>query len=190
MIRLNQAMLSLLTFGMAIHLAAQSSRAKATAVTPQTYVQSFYDWYVPWAEHADWQEVWLQLKSKKQWRFSPELTRALDEDYLAQSKNPDTIVGLDGDPFLNSQDPFFRYVAGAVRKNGDHILVDVHSIRDGKRWPKPDVICELDQFNGRFRFVNFLWPEGGNLMNTLRLLREGRAKSATTMTPKSSASSP
>jgi hypothetical protein len=47
----------------------------------------------------------LAIKTKSS-VFSPQLALALKEDSAAQAKAEGEIVGLDFDPFLNSQDPW------------------------------------------------------------------------------------
>jgi hypothetical protein len=86
----------------------------------QRFVQDFYDWYVPKAFGDHTGPAWdFALKYRKQ-AFSSELFRALQEDSDAQAKATD-LVGLDFDPFLNSQDPCEQYEAGDSNQIGNEI---------------------------------------------------------------------
>jgi hypothetical protein len=139
------------------------------------FVQGFYDWYVPKALKVNVRPANLVLKYKSS-AFSPELVRALQEDSEAQAKSPHQLVGLDFDPFLNSQDPSQRYVVGNVTVKGDRYWVEVYSITLGKRSPKPDVVPELMLKDGQWIFMNFHYGKSErsadeNLVSTLKALR-------------------
>jgi hypothetical protein len=157
----------------------------ATPTSVHDFVQQFYAWYVPKALGKRNEPAWdLVLKDKGAW-FDPELSRALKEDSDAQAKVKDDIVGLDFDPFLNSQDPCKRYELGKISPKGTGYWVEVFGICSGKANAMPDVICEVEQRNGQWQFVNFYYPNamkeypnGANLLAMLKLLREERRKSA------------
>jgi Protein of unknown function (DUF3828) len=144
--------------------------------SPQVFVQEFYDWYVPKAlgDHAN--PAWdFALKYRKQ-AFSSELYRALKEDSDAQAKATD-LVGLDFDPFLDSQDPSERYEVGSSTQEGDGYEVKVYAILSGKKSDSPDVIAELVRKDRQWKFVNFLYPDHGDLLSNLKGLRDDRASS-------------
>ena len=116
---------------------------------------------------------------RKEFAFSPELRKALKDDLAASRKNKDEIVGLDFDPFLNTQDPSHRYVIGIVTMKDGSCLANVHGIDGGKRREKPDVTAKLESQDGRWAFVNFLYtqnekPEDADLLAVLKALRESR----------------
>jgi ribosomal protein L21E len=144
------------------------------------FAQKFYSWYVPIAlnEHAGPASD-LALKHRSS-AFSPELLRALKEDSAAQANSPGEIVGLDFDPFLNSQDPEDRYEVGKVTRKGDSYWVEVYGVRSGKRMEPVAVLAELVRRNGHWTFVNFHYPgpHGTDLLSLLKRLREERQKSA------------
>lgn len=166
--------LLILAFPTSIH--AQTKSPHEIYKAPREFVQEFYDWYVPKAlkDHAGpaW-ELALKYKSSV---FSPEVLRALKEDSAAQTKAAGEIVGLDFDPFLNSQDPDERYEVGKVTQKGDRYWVEIYAARSGKKSEKPDVMPELVRKDGRYLFVNFHYPDGSDLLSTLRVLRESRQK--------------
>ncbi|MGA2502201.1 MAG: hypothetical protein ABSH20_31040 [Tepidisphaeraceae bacterium] len=144
------------------------------------FAQKFYSWYVPIAlnEHAG--PAWDFVLKQRSSSFSPELLRALREDSAAQAKSPGEIVGLDFDPFLDSQDPEDRYEVGKVTRKGDSYWVEVFGVRSGKRMEPAAVLAELVRKNGHWTFVNFHYPDpnGSDLLSTLKLLREDRQKPA------------
>jgi hypothetical protein len=108
--------------------------------------------------------------------FSQKLLNALKEDPAAQAKSPEDIVGIDWDPFLNSQDPEDHYELGSITEKNGSFRVDIHGVRSGARFKKPSVIAEVKQENGRWLFVNFHRTDGSNLLATLRLLKQSRKK--------------
>src|SRR5437588_560107 len=76
------------------------------------FVQSFYDWYVTEALKDNGGPASDFALRHRGSVFDPELLQQLKEDSEAQAKAKGEIVGLDFDPFLNSQDPGEQYVAG------------------------------------------------------------------------------
>ena len=110
--------------------------------------------------------------------LTPALQRELKEDYDASAKSPDEIVGLDFDPFLNTQDPCERYDVGKVTMHGaDRASVEIFSVCEGKRSPKPDVIADVVFANGRWQFENFEYPDSHeNLRSVLKKLEQERSR--------------
>ena len=163
-------------------LQAQSGSPHDRQESCRNFVQGFYDWYVPKALGENEGPAWAFALKNKRSVFSPELYRLLREDSAAQAKAGE-IVGLDFDPFLNSQDPEERYVVGNVTPKGDRYLVELRGISSGKKSEKPAVVAELTQNDGRWLFVNFhygetKYPEDENLVSVLKNLRASRQKQA------------
>jgi hypothetical protein len=173
-------------------LAISSSMTQAVAAASPSescgkFVQQFYDWYLA-REKASMndknQESAFEaaLSEKAAW-FRPELLQALKDDLAASNKSPDEVVGLDFDPFLNSQEEIEHCVVGEVHRKGDRYLVDVFCILEGKKSPKPDVVPELALENGKWVFVNFHYgesdtPVNENLLSILQQLKKDREKTA------------
>lgn len=159
--------------------ARQAVVAAEPAEECQQFVQKFYDWYLA-REKALTNEKSQKLVEEvalrqKRSYFSPGLIKALEEDLTAERKSPDEIVGLDFDPFLNSQEMPEKCVVGEVRAKDDHYLVDVFEILDGKKDSKPTVVAELArQKNGQWIFSNFHY-ENDNLVGVLENLKKERA---------------
>lgn len=162
-------------------LAARSRIAapRSTEAACRNVAQAFYDWYVPRMMREVRVSARDQALMTRPRDFSLELRRRLAEDGAAAAKSPDEIVGLDFDPFVNSQDPASRYVAKRVYRVGKSYRVEVHGIVDGKVNAAPDVIPELVPSRGRWTFMNFHYPAEGtepntSLLEVLRVLRESR----------------
>src|SRR5579864_8103992 len=95
----------------------------------RAFVQEFYDWYLRQIEdemtNKDVSVVDLALTQRKS-TFGAELLNRLRKDSEAQSKVPGEIVGLEFDPFLNSQDPDERYIVGNIRFQGKRYWAEVY----------------------------------------------------------------
>ena len=173
--------LNLILLATPITTPGQTKSNSEAAQSCRQFAQGFYDWYVPNALKKSESSAWdLALKGKNS-VFSPDLVRALQEDSRAQEKAGGDIVGLDFDPFLNTQDPRQKYVLGDVTVNDDSCRVPVHGESTGKRIPKPDVTAELRRENGKWLFVNFhygksQWSADENLVDILKKLREDRGQ--------------
>ena len=85
-------------------------------------------------------------------------------------------MGLDFDPFLNSQDPAERYEVGRISHKGDSYFVDIHGVWSDKRHENPDVMAEVLHKNAHWVFVNFHYPEDRDLLAVLKSLRDSRQK--------------
>ncbi len=86
-------------------------------------------------------------------------------------------MGLDFDPFLATQEPEDRYQVGKATARNGRCRVEVFGLRNGKGVrPKPDVVPELERSGQRWRFVNFHYPEGEDLLGVLKRLAEERGK--------------
>jgi hypothetical protein len=135
---------------------------QADANAARTFVAEFYGWYVPIAPSSA-----EALKDK----LSDELYRALKADEEAKAKADGEVVGLDYDPFLNSQDPCQRYEAGSGVKHGDAWRVEVFAVCDGTRAARPSALAQVRAVNGRWMVVDVYDGDGKNgLLETLKLL--------------------
>ena len=154
-------------------------KAAAPPILPATnaatkFVQEFYDWYLQEIDkqHAE-SPVEYALKTKQQ-LFSQKLVKALDEDFAAQAKNPDYIVGIDFDPFLNAQDTCGPYKTGKVSHEGNTYRVEVWGQCSGETHGQPDVIAEIRSKNNSWTFVDFIYPGNGDLLAILQALKKER----------------
>lgn len=161
-------------------LCAQAKNRTDLQKSARDFVRQFYDWYVPIAlEDHPGPASDLALKDRGA-VFTSELSRALKRDSDASAKANGYIVGLDFDPFLNSQDPDDRYEVGKVTRQDDSYSVEVFGVSSGKREETPTVRPELIRRNGRWVFANFYYPgsHGGDLLSVLRRLAKERQRPA------------
>lgn len=164
-------------------------RPESQAVTVRRFTQRFYDWYATkvfqsdqaWAKNPHPKEGPIEVDvlavTTKSNLFSPEIRRALLEDRRAQEKEPEYIVGIEFDPFLNGQDPARWYYARQVQHRGKAWLVSVWSDY-GKQSHKPDVIAQVERGNRGWTFTNFIYPEPPktDLLTELRRLKAVRER--------------
>ena len=178
--------LLILVFSVASSM-AQSAAAASPSESCGQFVQQFYDWYLAREKalmnEKSQESAFEATLSEKASSFTPELVKALRDDLAASKKSADEIVGLDLDPFLNSQDSAERYFVGKVQQKGDRYLVDVFGVWEGKKNPKPDVVPELALQNGKWVFTNFHYGEtdisvNENLVRILQQLKKDRDKAA------------
>ncbi len=141
------------------------------------FVREFYNWYVPKALQDNTTPAFELALKQRSSVLSPQLVLALKEDGAAQDKAPGEIVGIDFDPFLNSQDPAKHYEVGAVTQKGESYWVEICGTWPGKSHKKPDVVAELAQKNGKWVFINFHYYGNKDLLAILKALRLSRQKS-------------
>lgn len=141
------------------------------------FVQDFYTWY-RFGKPQPTEEIVLKQKKSL---LSPALHKALKDDFDASARNQDEVVGLDFDPFFNSQEYAEKYVVGDAKRNGAYYLVEVWGIWDGKKREKPDVVAEAQNVNGKWMFTNMHYgkhdnPADENLLSVLNALKKNRTK--------------
>lgn len=175
----------LLAIVSAFTLETADIRAQTNSSNPgsaaKNFVESFYSWYVPKSASGSETPTAENAIKYKKTMFTSELYKQLKEDFDAQAKVKDEIVGIDFDPFLNAQDVASKYVVGNAIKKKECFLVDVYGVWNGKKSAKPDVVPEVALKNGKWVFVNFHYgktsiPENENLLSVLKALRESRSK--------------
>lgn len=175
---------SLLFFGASPSvIGSQTKEAQNLQESCRTFVQAFYDWYLPKTSEEELKKLQgspadLALKEKRS-SFSPELYQLLKEDSEAQAK-ADEIVGLDFDPFLASNGGDEKYALGNITVRDRNCFVEIYGIDEsGKRREKPALWPELAFKGGQWAFVNFYYespeqPKSSNLLTVLRSLRTQR----------------
>lgn len=147
---------------------ASNAGSSGGSGSAQQFVQSFYTWYVPIASgtnnDAPSAEVAVDQRPEA---FSEKLYRALKKELTAQGTRSGRI-GLNSDPFLNSQDPAPRYTLGNVSADGRHQNVEVYAVYGGGR-REAAVKARVKEQNGHWVFTDFVYPNGGSLKSRLRL---------------------
>lgn len=117
----------------------------------------------------------LRLRPKL---LNHELLTLLKDDSAAQA-NADEIVGLDFEPFFNSQDPSPKFIVQHVVINSGHCRAFVRGVEQGVE--RERVEPELIQRSGKWIFVNFHYPDSKypvdeNLISILKMNRDERNK--------------
>src|SRR6266498_3748301 len=118
-------------------------RSHAEADSARMLVQRFYNWYVPRAANPRGRDMIMQAATHGPLRFDPELVRWLRIDSTARARAKDEIDGLDGDPFLNSQDPCDAYSAQSIMAVGAILRAEVRGHGGCEAHQKADVVVEL-----------------------------------------------
>lgn len=139
----------------------------------RTFVQNFYNWYIA---HGTNFETAMKLKQAV---LANDLKEALLADLAASRKSPGEIVGLDFDPFVNSQDPAPHYRVGKTTVKDGACWAEVHGVPATDKTSKPDATAELRLEGGSWKFVNFHYgsdngAENENLASILRRLKRDR----------------
>lgn len=150
---------------------APDSAAQAAA----RFIQSFYVWYKQIGERYE-----DAVADSPGW-FAPALVAAMRLDNAAQRANPAEVVGLDWDPFLDTQDPCDPYQVTGTSRRGDTVLAAVNGMcNDRPPQVQPDVIAEVRYVGGRWVFVDFRHVGNpGSLVQDLRVLRASRDSDTT-----------
>ncbi len=144
----------------AANLSAGAVVAFASEAGARAFVQSFYDWYTGRMLAAS------KSKSGKGWgfidgirgrpdSFSPELKRLLEEDYAAARKCPSDVVGLDWDPFLETQDSPGAYRVGKVEKTAQGFRMSVDDMK-ARGVNNPVAQADVAFVGGHWMFVDFV----------------------------------
>ena len=142
--------------------------AASTGDSAATFAWAFYDWYV---RHGTRSDSAIALRAAL---FDPKLLAALKADFEAQAKDSEEVVGLDWDPFLNTQDPCARYRVGSSARRGNRALVPVFG--DCGDTVRPAVVAELERTGPSWLFVNFRHTaDSGSLLHDLAELSKGRS---------------
>jgi hypothetical protein len=133
--------------------------ALAAADTARRMVQRFYDWYLPLTEDADGDgSAWMRAVRERGSLFAREIVDGLRADSAAAADDDGEIAGLDGDPFLDAQDPCDSYQVRRVRADGDAFLVEVLGEGGCETHGGPDVIVVVERRDGRWVFADFRYP--------------------------------
>lgn len=148
-------------------LAAQRPSPRKAADSPRAFVEGFYAWYLPRALHADTSGGWNATLKLMRPKVNLQLAKLLREDAAAQAKCED-LISLDFDPFLNTQDPAEHYLVGGIVQRGSAYRAEIYRMDSGKGSEKPDVIAEFTRKDGRWLFVNFIYPGGSDLLTLLK----------------------
>lgn len=163
-------------------LRAQDPEQHQREQSCRSFVQEFYNWYL--ARSAADQKSRKAgpagsavLRSRPQ-VLGPDLAQLLRADNEAQAKAHE-LVGLDFDPFFNSQDPSSKFVVESVHVNDGHCQAVVNGIEQGTKQER--VVPELMGAGQGWVFVNFHYGKSessgeSNLIGVLKDLAAERRK--------------
>ncbi len=175
-----------------------SNRANAATRVPTTaserspesaqrFVQAFYDWYslitMKTSRDPGPPDRIVAIRMHPEW-FAPPLSRALQRDWAAQDKCLNYIVGLDWDPFLNSQDPNLGYQVGRPTKSSSGYKAPVFNRGANIDHPDQPWVFAFVAFRaGHWEFTDFMpRAEPGvvqaTTMQSLALFRRDRIAKA------------
>jgi hypothetical protein len=84
-----------------------------------------------------------------------DLLQMLTDDFEAQERNKDEIVGLDFDPFLGAQDPCERYKVASISRKNQSYWVAIHGIGGCEKHPNADLQAEVVPKGETWEFANF-----------------------------------
>ncbi|HUA00332.1 MAG TPA: hypothetical protein VMB02_08380 [Candidatus Aquilonibacter sp.] len=107
--------------------------------------------------------------------IDPDLIKQMREFFKAEASSGRIL--LDFDPVINSRRAADSYVAGRLTRKGEHYLVEVYGVSDGRQHDHPDVVAELVFQVGAWTFVNFHYPNHADAPsdeNLLSLLKQFR----------------
>ena len=157
-------------------LRGQTSASSAQADSARRVVQRFYDWYVPRAANPRGRDMYMLAATRGPVSFDPELVRWLRIDSTARARAKDEVDGLDGDPYLNAQDPCKTYSAQSAEPSGQSFLVGVLGRGGCATHTRSDIVVELGRRNGRWTILEFRDPARNN-EGTIALLKKLHPKS-------------
>jgi hypothetical protein len=150
---------------------AAVARTSAGERSCRAAVQAFYDRYARLVQQdRPTLAPWDRAVKARPASFDRELRRWLAVDAAARARRHDEIVGLDFDPFLNSQDPARVYRVQRIVRGKAGYRAYVHAVYAGKVSRAPSVMPELVQRRGRWTFVNFHYLLDEHLTETADLL--------------------
>ena len=161
----------------AVDRAAGGSATTAVQAPGATaFVRAFYAAYAPRARASGLAALDSVLRERPA-DFTATLGAALRADAAARAAAVGEVDGLDGDPFLNAQDPCEQYVvgdaAGAAPPPPAAVRVPVYAVCGGKRGADPAAIVEVVQQAGGWAVANvhYAGPPDDDLLSRLARLR-------------------
>jgi hypothetical protein len=160
------------------------------AGSPERFVQDFYDWYVL-ASSGRIAAVQFYAAPKMRAGLAPQLLAALQADAAAQAADTTgSVVGIDWDPFLASQDPCRRYdVTAPAERRSIGYVVHVHGVGICPPHDRPDVSVAVRRGDSSWTIVDVTDSSShgtNSLLESLHALDDSRRHISrdTTATPR------
>jgi hypothetical protein len=164
----NLAVICCMLLNLFVPACVATSDGEATQSVRQ-FVEAFYDWYVPKALSSSPGPAWGSGVATRPGSFSTELASLLQKARREQAQTKGAISGLDFDPFLSTQDPDDHYNVGNIVKKGESYWVSIYG-GSAERSRPPALVAEVKRADGRWRFTNFRYPSGKDLVSLLRVI--------------------
>jgi hypothetical protein len=159
------------TLALIVLVSACSPRREPETPSASAALQSFYDAYLP----AFKQGRFRAFLDDSTTLVAPALRRALIADYQASAADSTQVVGLDFDPFLNSQDPCSGYRVGADSAAGARHFIRVRAMCPGDT--ALAAVAVLEQSSHRWELVDLHYPgDTSTLQGILARLARERAR--------------
>ena len=166
----------LIILGPLITLVACAEKPAAAECSPaesaECFAADFYSWYTGRPESGGAGMDMSTAIAKRPSSFTPSLLSAIAADNAAQAAAAE-IVGLNGDGFINAQDPCERYVTGKAQPVGDRFRVPVYAVCQGRQSDSVALFAEVARVDSGFEFTNFIYDQS-DLVGALAELRKER----------------
>jgi hypothetical protein len=149
---------------------ATAASRQIESVAAQAFAQAFYQQYVPRAAESGLTAIDSLLRQRPD-LFDAKLLAALRQDATARAAAVGEIDGLEGDPFLNSQDPCPRYTVGTATLVASTVRVPVYGQCGTAGDHTPAAFLELARRDSSWVIRNVLYvPPQTDLLAHLRRL--------------------
>lgn len=151
----------------------------ADLASVRRFTQRFYSWYANEVADMDRNrniDPEGDVLTKKQKMLAPQLYRLLWDDWDAQQHTSGYIVGIDFDPFLSSQDPNRYYKVHRIEHRANSWYVAVSGVPSRDEDNVSQVIAVVERIPGGWRFTNFIYDLGADLIEILKETKEDRRK--------------
>ncbi len=166
---------------------ASKSKTALTGTSQQQsslqFVQSFYDWYAAESTRSHTTSLLEYALQKRKNSFEQSLYKLLTADVEASKKSPGEIVGLDFDPFFNTNaEPAKSYqVRYHSIKSKDNDSLDILAISGSRKEFETIGTVNVTQKAGLWQISNIHYlkpetPENENLRSILQFLAKNRGK--------------
>ena len=123
------------------------------------FVQSFLDWYVPVVNDMNRQPAWWRVLTMRPHVLDPVLREALRADSAAGRGDLTPREVLNGDPFLDSQDPCPRYEAIEARRDSVGVRVTVKPVCANPTWQTQRPVILVRREGGEWTIVNVFYQK-------------------------------
>jgi hypothetical protein len=151
-----------------------NSNPALNAESAQRAVDEFYGWYVPIQKQTP--NASMRAIHDRPALFGAEIVTALRADSVASAASPGEVVGLDGDPFLNTQDACDHYASTGVAESRGRYVVQVLGSGGCAAHSTADISVEVTPTKGNLVFTNFIYSprDKDNLVALLAYLDSTR----------------